>query len=89
MHYATAHIAQPAMLAAEQLLPLHMPSKRYCSAYHHCVGAGKLNGISNFDLGATNNDEEWDSITFEIVRGVTHHLQNHNTWKMGGKAVRR
>jgi hypothetical protein len=63
-------------------------AKRYRAAFLHCVRAGKLDGILEYDVRATeNDDEDWDGIRFKVVKGVAHHLQNHIEWERGAEEV--
>jgi hypothetical protein len=87
-------IAPRLMVLAAELDVLCTPSisldaaKRYRSAFHHCVRAGKLDGISKSDLCVMDDDDEkWDGVTFKVVKGVAHHLQNHVAWERGADEV--
>jgi pimeloyl-ACP methyl ester carboxylesterase len=87
-------IAPRLLVLAAELDVLCTPSvlldaaKRYRAAFRHCVRAGKLDGILEYDVRATeNDDEDWDGITFKVVKGVAHHLQNHIEWERGAEEV--
>jgi len=81
------------MVLAAELDVLCTPSilldaaTRYRFAFDYCIRAGTLDGISTPDLGIINSAEEWHGVTFKVVRGVAHHLQNHDTWEIGAEAV--
>jgi hypothetical protein len=65
-------------------------AKRYRAAFHHCVRVGKLDGVSDYDARIEENDDEGedkDGVSFTVVKGLGHHLQNHVEWKRGAEAV--
>jgi len=87
-------IAPRLLVLAAELDVLCTPSvlldaaKRYRAAFLYCVRAGKLDGILEYDVRATeNDDEDWDGIRFKVVKGVAHHLQNHIEWERGAEEV--
>jgi hypothetical protein len=89
-----AGIAPRLLVLAAELDVLCTPSvlfdvaKRYRSAFHFCLGAGKLDGVKEHDTRAEDDEsEEWDGVTFKVVRGVAHHLQNHVRWERGAEEV--
>lgn len=67
-------------------------AKRYRNAFQHCVRVGKLDGVSEDDLRAEKENgegEHRDGVTFTVVKGVGHHLQNHVEWEKGAEALLR
>lgn len=60
-------------------------AKRYRAAFRHCLRVRKLDGVSEQD--ARSQDE--DGVAFTEVKGVAHHLQNHEDgeWQKGAAAV--
>lgn len=76
------------ILAAEQDVLCTPPvlldaTQRYRARFQHCVKTGTLDGISESDV-----DEE-DGVSFTLVKGVAHHLQNHVEWEKGAEEVLR
>ncbi|KAF1829452.1 alpha/beta-hydrolase [Decorospora gaudefroyi] len=59
-------------------------ASRYRDAFPACVRAGKLDGVSEGDV---RDDEDWDGVTFKVVRGLGHHLQNHVEWERGAEEL--
>jgi|TARA_R110002003_G_scaffold595_9_gene20783 hypothetical protein len=67
-------------------------ARRYRAAFHHCVRAGKLDGVSEHEARAEKSDEEGedrDGVAFTVVGGLAHHLQNHENWERGAQALLR
>jgi hypothetical protein len=57
-------------------------AKRYRAAFHYCVKVGTLDGVSEFDAHVEDDEsEDWNGVTFKVVNGVGHHLQNHPEWE--------
>ncbi|KAF1928001.1 uncharacterized protein M421DRAFT_101376 [Didymella exigua CBS 183.55] len=57
-------------------------ANRHSAAFHHCVRAGKLDGISEDDVGRGDK-----GVIFAVTEGLGHHLQNHVEWERGAKEV--
>ena len=63
-------------------------AERYNAAFQHCVRVGRVDGISEGDFVTEGgNDDGWDGVSFRIVKGLGHHLQNHVEWKRGAEEV--
>jgi hypothetical protein len=63
---------------------------RYRAALHHCVRVGKLDGVSEYDARDEASDEEGedrDGVTFTVVKGLGHHMQNHVAWERSAEVV--
>lgn len=65
-------------------------ANRYCTAFHDCLGLGRLDGVTEHEQSSGDGKtEEWNGVKFEIVEGVAHHLQNHVEWEIGAETVLR
>lgn len=63
-------------------------AKRYRAAFHHCIRVGMLDGVSEYDSRVEDEEsEDWDGVTFKVVRGLAHHMQNHVEWERGAKEL--
>ena len=63
---------------------------RYRTAFHDCLGLGKLDGVSDDDRSrGDSKSEQWNGVKFETVEGVAHHQQNHVEWESGAGTVLR
>ena len=64
---------------------------RYRNAFYHGVKAGMLPGVSQSQTRSDSSEpkSEWDGVAFTLVKGVGHHLQNHQAgeWERGAEAV--
>jgi hypothetical protein len=68
---------------------LHDAAKRYRAAFHHCVRMGKLDGVSECDVRVEDDEsKDCDGVTFKVVKGVGHHLQNHTEWERAANQLR-
>ncbi|KAH7089146.1 Alpha/Beta hydrolase protein [Paraphoma chrysanthemicola] len=67
-------------------------AKRYRVAFHHCVRIGKLDGVSESDARLDANEQEGedrDGVAYVVVKGIAHHLQNHENWQSGAEVLLR
>ncbi|KAF2796406.1 alpha/beta-hydrolase [Melanomma pulvis-pyrius CBS 109.77] len=65
-------------------------AKRYRAAFRELVREGKVDGISSRDLRTESEreqEEDGDGVRFKVVRGLGHHLQNHEEWERGAKEI--
>jgi hypothetical protein len=63
-------------------------ARRYRAAFHHCVRLGKLDGVSEHNARVEDDEsDDWDGVTFSVVKGLGHHLQNHFEWGKGAKVL--
>jgi hypothetical protein len=65
-------------------------ARRYRKAFHQCVLAGKLDGVSEDNVREETSDDEGedrDGVAFVAVKGLGHHLQNHDQWERGAEAL--
>ncbi|KAL1798498.1 hypothetical protein ACET3X_002535 [Alternaria dauci] len=64
-------------------------AKRYRAAFRHCVRSRKLDGIREYDdEHIEGNDEDGrDGISFKVIKGTAHHLQNDVGWERGAEEV--
>lgn len=65
-------------------------AERYRAAFHQCVRAEKLDGVSESDLRIEIGEHtDWDGVDFKVAKGLGHHLQNHVEWDKGAQEVLR
>jgi hypothetical protein len=83
-----AGIAPRFLVLGAELDVLCMPTvlfdaaKRYRAAFHYCIRVGKLDGVSECDARVEDDEsEDWDGVTFKVMKGFGHHLQNHIEWE--------
>jgi hypothetical protein len=63
-------------------------ARRYRVAFHQCVRSGKLDGVSEHDARVEyDQSDDWDGVTFRVVKGLGHHLQNHVEWEKGAEVL--
>lgn len=56
---------------------------RYGAAFRQCVRAGNLDGVSENDVRSDSG------VSFKVVKGLGHHLQNHVEWERGAEEILR
>ncbi|KAF2703665.1 alpha/beta-hydrolase [Pleomassaria siparia CBS 279.74] len=63
-------------------------AQRYCAAFSDLVREGKIEGVSEVDLRAEKEQGVvWDGVGFQVVKGLGHHLQNHEDWEAGADVI--
>lgn len=65
-------------------------ARRYRAAFRELVREGKVDGVSSGDLRTESEQEQGedcDGVGFKVVKGLGHHLQNHEEWERGAKEI--
>ncbi|KAH7130404.1 Alpha/Beta hydrolase protein [Dendryphion nanum] len=57
-------------------------AQRYRAAFRELVSNKKIDGVSKDDLRGNEN-----GVSFRVVPGLGHHLQNHVEWENGAKVI--
>ncbi|KAF1965283.1 alpha/beta-hydrolase [Bimuria novae-zelandiae CBS 107.79] len=59
-------------------------AQRYSLAYKNMVSSGEIKGVVS-----TQREIRDNGVRFRVVKGLAHHLQNHEEWEKGADEVRR
>ncbi|KAF2871789.1 Alpha/Beta hydrolase protein [Massariosphaeria phaeospora] len=63
-------------------------AQRYRVAFREMVLRGKIDGVSNLHIRSESEQgDDWDGVSFKVVPGVGHHLQNHVEWERGAQEI--
>jgi pimeloyl-ACP methyl ester carboxylesterase len=65
-------------------------AQRYRAAFRELVRRGKIDGVSEAEISGKGDVEQGvyrDGVGYKVVKGLGHHLQNHEGWESGAEEL--